>query len=210
MLIRQFWNRAVERLFTNGTLSNLSHFKLKCDSIGLCFVCYSKSDFCFNIFVVQVLNGKRSRKAPTRYGKGSDSVNKDDLFDCTSDDSVDDDDSVEVVENENRPIKKRTRSGDTKSSTKQADRSETAPQTQISRLEAKLDIVIQMIQKMQRSIISLAIDPTNAGKCNGNFDFFRNFPLKTKESMDKLEEDLNDHEFRQMLVSFSYFSDSFL
>lgn len=72
-----------------------------------------------------------------------------------------------------------------------------------------MDIVIEMMHKMQRSIISLVIDPTNAGKCNENFDFLHNFPLKTKESMDKLEEDLNDREFRQMVVSFSEFSGAF-
>lgn len=150
------------------------------------------------------MNGKRIRKAPNRFGKSIACVNKDDLFDCSSDD---DDTDVEVVEKNNCPSEKKPRSSDTESSTGQAG---TQPKTQMSRLEAKLDIVIEMMHKMQRSIISLAIDPTNDGKCNGNFDFFRNFPLKTKESMDKLEEDLNDREFRQMLVSFPDFSDLFL
>lgn len=134
-----------------------------------------------------------------RYGKTSDDVNKDNYFD-DDDENLDDDSSIE---------KQSESTSETSSSNddSQLENSGIKPQTQISRIEAKLDVLTDVIHKIHRMMISSTINsnPTNNDDNNANHDFLTMFPLTTEESMDRFENQLNDNEFRRMVVSIDIF-----
>lgn len=73
--------------------------------------------------------------------------------------------------------------------------------SQIARLETKIDDVIITMLKIQRAIISSAINPTKVDTSRVSVNFFSMFPLTTIESVMKFEEDLTDIAFRQSVVS---------
>lgn len=67
---------------------------------------------------------------------------------------------------------------------------------QISRVEAKLDNVTDIIKQVQRMVISL-----NNGSKTVTDSELPDLPLTTEQSMYKLESDLKDSSFRQKVVS---------
>lgn len=136
---------------------------------------------------------------PDRFGKSSDDVNKDGYFDDDGEDDV-------YVDSESSFEPKSGRSSETNSSKNDSliGKSKIEPRTQMARIEAKLDIVIDTVQKIQRTIISMATNPTTVDVSNVDCNFLSIFPLKTEESMDKFERDLNDNAFRRMFfITFS-------
>lgn len=74
---------------------------------------------------------------------------------------------------------------------------------QMSRMEAKLDGLIDVMKQIQRMIISLTTNSSSvdASSTCKSYKFHSFFPIKIEESMDKFELDLNDIEFRQAVVS---------
>lgn len=137
-------------------------------------------------------NNKRKRTQPERLGKNSADENKDGYFQNDSgssyspSESEDDEKSSEASSSKSiRPVKK------------------PALRTQMSRMEAKLDGVIDVVKQIQRMIISLTTNSSsgNTSSTYESYNFHSFFPIKTVESMDKFEMDLNDIEFRQTVVS---------
>lgn len=121
-----------------------------------------------------------------RFGQNSDDVNKDGFFDDSqseksSNELSSDDDSILV--NEHKTTK-----------------STTALRTQVARIEAKLEDVSSMVQKIVRMVISLTTNRTSV--CDDTIapNFLSIFPLKTEESLAKFEQDLSDGTFRNAVV----------
>lgn len=79
---------------------------------------------------------------------------------------------------------------------------------QISRLEAKVDGVIDILKQIQRMIIPLTAKSSIGASTSTNeitYNFHSTFPITNEESMDKFEMDLNDNAFRQAVVSVGNF-----
>lgn len=78
------------------------------------------------------------------------------------------------------------------------------PRKQMSRIEAKLDSVVDVMNKIQRMMISMTIrnnsNSTIDDDSNANHNIYSMFPLTTEESMDQFEKNLDDHPFRRMVV----------
>lgn len=139
---------------------------------------------------------KRKRTQPDRLGQNSADENKDGYFEDESgtsgstyspSESEDDDQTSET--SSSKSIKK------------------PALRTQMSRMEAKLDGVFDVMKQIQRMIISLTTNSSSvdASGTSKSYNFHSFFPIKIEESMDKFELDLNDIEFRQAVVSTNIF-----
>lgn len=142
-------------------------------------------------------NGKRKRSKTDRFGSESVNANKDAYFDDDSSDVqsiLDVDDSFtdrSVKSSETASLKIDTQIGN----------NNIASKNHLSRVEAKLDCLIDEMHKLTRMIIPLTINSTNADVSNGDSDFLSMFPLKTEESMNQLEDKLNNSAFRRLMVS---------
>lgn len=99
----------------------------------------------------------------------------------------------------------------TENSTSNKDDSQNTPSsnvstTQISRLEAKLDDVKEVVLKIQRMVISLT---TNTGSVRSNNSMtqmsLEKLPFTTDELLVQFEADLSDTAYRQEFVSVDFF-----
>lgn len=141
-----------------------------------------------NEFSLFQTKSKRKRCKTKRYGQTDDEVNKDDFFDdsqsenSTNDISMDDDDSTVATNCKNT-------------------NSATDLQTQLAKVEAKIEDVSSAVQKILRMVISMTTNRT----CDGTIapDFLSFFPLTTEEAVDKFEQDLSVSGFRNAVVIFS-------
>lgn len=91
------------------------------------------------------VTGKRKRKKNNRYGETNEDVNKDDYFD---DESGSDESNV-------NPTRESVASVSEANTSKDEFQSTQSKRTQISRIEAKLDDIKDVVLKVQRMIISL-------------------------------------------------------
>lgn len=160
---------------------------------------FSNSQFHFNFSVfISAKTVKRRRVATDRFGTSSDSVNKDGYFDDNGGDLSDGDPD----ENSSHSLDNHLGPPNGYSPSKDVIEIGSDSRKQVSRMEAKLDSVIEIMHKIQRTIISLSINSANPEAGDVDDQFFRMFPLTTKESMDRLEENLNDNVFRRNVVGF--------
>lgn len=125
------------------------------------------------------------RKKPDRFGQGDGSPNKDHFFD---DESTNHSDSDEYSSGSEIDSSKADKSRDVNSTN--------ILRNQISRVEAKVDDVIDIVKQLQRMIISL-----NNGSRAVTSISIPDLPLMTKESVEKFDSDLKDQSFRQSVVS---------
>lgn len=69
---------------------------------------------------------------------------------------------------------------------------------QVSRIEAKLDFFQNVMQQIQRTVISL----TNGANVDVSENAVLNLPLTTEDSINKFDADLNEITFRQSVVRY--------
>lgn len=164
----------------------------------------------------------RARKQTVRYGQSSASTNKDSFFENsdneagasdTDGDADATDDGVDGSGNEtsasdnddsnSNNINDASGTEIESSSWRNGSQNSNASvsRTQISRVEAKLDGILDVLKKVQRTVNGLATNSTSAGENDGEEEFLSKFPLTTMESVTKFEEDLEDKSFRQSVVS---------
>lgn len=140
-----------------------------------------------NEFFLFQTKGKRKRIKTKRYGQTDDEVNRDEYFDdsesenSTNEITIDDDDSTVATNCNNTNLA-------------------TALQTQLAKVEAKVEDVSSTVQKILRIVISLTTNRT----CDGTVapDFLSLFPLTTEEAVDKFDQDLSVAAFRNAVVIF--------
>lgn len=141
---------------------------------------------------------KRKRIQPDRFGETSANKNKDAYFD----DDNDDDAHINMDSGSSREGQLEVSSGTSLSNDNTpAGNSQIAPQIQLARMEAKIDGLVKVIHKIQRMMVSLTINSTNVDASNVDHHFLSMLPLKTEESIDQLEKQLNDNAFRRVMVS---------
>lgn len=128
-------------------------------------------------------------------------MNKDDFFDDIDDDGdgdfvLDNDDSHLGSDDDSE------RSKENMSSISKCESQANSTSTpQMSRIEAKLDGLIDVAHKIQRMMVSLSMSPTNVDVSKVNQNLISMLPLTTEESLDRFEENLNDNAFRRSVVS---------
>lgn len=137
--------------------------------------------------------GKRKRQQTQRYGESAASlVNKDHFFDGGTNDSPNstaslNDDSNYADDTDTTSTQAAVESQETNSIN--------VSQNQASRIEAKVDLVYDVVKQIQRIIVSIS-----NGKGVAVSNQIPKLPLSTKDSMDKFETDLNDDIYRQLIV----------
>lgn len=139
---------------------------------------------------------KRIRKQPNRYGESSE--NMDDLFDDIEQTTPIDKDS-DYVANDEQPSDD-SNSGPPEKSPIKENRSQNAHtvQTQMARIEAKLNEMFSIVVKIHRASIS------NVVSTEFEFENVQELPLKSDESLTKFEIDLSEQVYRQKIVSTRY------
>lgn len=158
-----------------------------------------KIDCIFSIYYQH--NGNQNKRTRTcrNLGESSSKVNKDHFFENDSERETLNTSSPEVFEisNSENSLPKETSN----------DCSATVQRAQISRIEAKLDHIKDVMLKIQHMVISLATSSKNASATEPVPNFLSEFPLMTDESIAKFEEDLKDSAFRHTVVGIDFFFD---
>lgn len=134
-------------------------------------------------------------------------MNKDDFFD-------DDGDGDSIGDNNSSGSDHGSEKSKDNSIPKGESQTKSTSTPQMSRIEAKLDGLIDVAQKIQRMIVSLSMNPTNVDVSSVDQNIISMLPLTTEESLDRFEENLNDNAFRRSVVSYvvcvpSIWSDKF-
>lgn len=127
------------------------------------------------------------RKKPDRYGQSDDIPNKDHFFDDASSQNSSTD-SIEYIDATEKDSYKADESRD--------DSYTNILRNQISRVEAKLDNVKDIINQLQRMVIALMNGSRTVAESS-----IPDLPLTTEKSVYKFESDLKDGSFRQNVVS---------
>lgn len=139
---------------------------------------------------------KRLRKQPDRYGESS--KNLDDMFDVVDQTTPKDKDSDFVASDEQ--LSDDSNSGPPEKSPFKENGSQNAHtvQTQMARIEAKLNEMYSIVVKIHRASISNAIS-TEIESEN-----IQELPLTSDESLQKFENDLSEQVYRKKIVSNKY------
>lgn len=141
---------------------------------------------------------KRQRKTVNRFGRTEKEVNKDEYFENSENDGAStgssDDEEFVVLGNKS----KMTKITDDIHKVEQL-------QTQIAKIEAKIDGVADTMQKMLRTVMSVTNNNNRNVGDGTTFRFLSRLPIKTEESLTDFENDLHDDDFRYAAVKFLFY-----